>query len=247
MPRDERPLEADLTTASVPAVVQDGSLELLGLLPNSSNGTFLARVSSPDGEEALVVYKPLRGESPLWDFPEGSLGRREVAASLVATTLNADAQQFMAGRLRLSGDPAGTASVVNEGRISTPAGGHVVLAAAQVDNRGHITTPHGTTALAAGSAVEIDPTGAGLLRIRIPTGALQAHLAQVTVRQNEDVRRISAWAAILGIPTAVAGIYGMNFEHMPELEWSFGYPLVLVLMGAACTYLYHRLRRAGWL
>ena len=82
MPRDERPLEADLTTASVPAVVQDGSLELLGLLPNSSNGTFLARVSSPDGEEALVVYKPLRGESPLWDFPEGSLGRREVAASL---------------------------------------------------------------------------------------------------------------------------------------------------------------------
>jgi uncharacterized repeat protein (TIGR03843 family) len=87
VPRDERPLEADLTTASVPAVVQDGSLELLGLLPNSSNGTFLARVSSPDGEEALVVYKPLRGESPLWDFPEGSLGRREVAASLVATTL----------------------------------------------------------------------------------------------------------------------------------------------------------------
>jgi hypothetical protein len=85
--RDERPLESELTTPHVPTVVENGSLELLGLLPNSSNYTFLARVSSPDGDEALVVYKPLRGESPLWDFPEGSLGRREVAACAIATTL----------------------------------------------------------------------------------------------------------------------------------------------------------------
>jgi magnesium transporter len=79
------------------------------------------------------------------------------------------------------------------------------------------------------------------------SSALQAHLAQVTVRQNEDVRRISAWAAILAIPTAVAGIYGMNFKHMPELKWTYGYPLVLVVVALMCTALYWRLRRSGWL
>jgi len=79
------------------------------------------------------------------------------------------------------------------------------------------------------------------------SSALQAHLAQVTVRQNEDVRRISSWAALAAIPTAVAGIYGMNFEHMPELEWTYGYPLILGLVVAACVLLYRRLRRAGWL
>lgn len=87
MSRDERPLEPELTAPHVPTVVENGSVELLGLLPNSSNYTFLARVSAPDGDEALVVYKPLRGESPLWDFTEGSLGLREVAACLVATKL----------------------------------------------------------------------------------------------------------------------------------------------------------------
>jgi filamentous hemagglutinin family protein len=112
--------------------------------------------------------------------PNGVLfapGAQVDVGSLVATTLNADAQQFMAGRLRLAGDPAGSASVVNEGRITTPAGGHVVLAGPQVGNAGSITTPNGMTALAAGSAVEIDPTGAGLLNIRIPVAAVQAHLA----------------------------------------------------------------------
>ena len=59
------------------------------------------------------------------------------------------------------------------------------------------------------------------------TSVLQANLAQVSVRQNEDVRRISASVAILAVPTMIAGIYGMNFEHMPELGWTFGYPLVL--------------------
>ena len=54
---------------------------------------------------------------------------------------------------------------------------------------------------------------------------LEANLAQVTVRQNEDMRKISAIVAILAVPTMIAGIYGMNFEHMPELRWSFGYPL----------------------
>ena len=76
---------------------------------------------------------------------------------------------------------------------------------------------------------------------------LQANLTQVSVRQNEDMRKISAWVAIIAVPTAVAGIYGMNFEYMPELEWHYGYPAVLLLILAACTYLYVRFRRSGWL
>lgn len=87
MSRDERPLEAELTAPGVPAAIGSGALELLGLLPNSSNYTFLARASAPDGDQVLAVYKPHRGESPLWDFPAGSLGRREVAAFLVAAAL----------------------------------------------------------------------------------------------------------------------------------------------------------------
>ena len=79
------------------------------------------------------------------------------------------------------------------------------------------------------------------------SSALQANLTQVTVRQNEDMRRISAWVAILAVPTMIAGIYGMNFEHMPELSWRYGYPAVLVLIVVACAILYRAFRRAGWL
>ena len=67
------------------------------------------------------------------------------------------------------------------------------------------------------------------------TSMLEANLAQVTVRQNEDVRKISAIVAIVAVPTMIAGIYGMNFEHMPELGWTFGYPLVLALMAASAS------------
>lgn len=77
--------------------------------------------------------------------------------------------------------------------------------------------------------------------------ALHANLTQVSVRQNEDMRKISAWVAILAVPTMVAGIYGMNFDHMPELHWRFGYPLVLLLIVVACTVLYRRFKRSGWL
>jgi magnesium transporter len=79
------------------------------------------------------------------------------------------------------------------------------------------------------------------------TSVLSANLAQVTVRQNEDVRRISAIVAILAVPTMIAGIYGMNFEHMPELGWTLGYPLVLAVMAAICFSLYHYFKRVGWL
>jgi magnesium transporter len=75
----------------------------------------------------------------------------------------------------------------------------------------------------------------------------QANLTRVSVGQNEDVRKISAWAAIIAVPTLISGIYGMNFEHMPELTWRFGYPLALLLMATACGLLYLRFRRSGWL
>jgi len=77
--------------------------------------------------------------------------------------------------------------------------------------------------------------------------ALQANLTQTAVRQNEDMRRISAWVAILAIPTLVAGIYGMNFDHMPELHWRYGYPAVVLAVLMACVLLHHRFKRQGWL
>jgi magnesium transporter len=76
---------------------------------------------------------------------------------------------------------------------------------------------------------------------------LQANMTQVTVRQNEDMRKISAWVAIVAVPTAIAGIYGMNFTHMPELDWELGYPAAVALMVAICSTLYWRFKRAGWL
>ncbi len=86
MSRDERTLQADLTDPRVPAALATGELEILGLLPNSSNYTFLARATTAD-EELLAVYKPRRGETPLWDFPRGTLCQREVAAYLLAGAL----------------------------------------------------------------------------------------------------------------------------------------------------------------
>jgi magnesium transporter len=77
--------------------------------------------------------------------------------------------------------------------------------------------------------------------------ALEAHLSLISVSQNEDTRRLAAWAAIFAVPTAIAGIYGMNFQVMPELRWTFGYPLVLTLIVAVCAVLYVRFKRAKWL
>ena len=79
------------------------------------------------------------------------------------------------------------------------------------------------------------------------SGLLHANLTQVSVRQNEDMRRITAWVAILAVPTAVAGIYGMNFDDMPELRWEYGYPAVLLVILLICLVLHRRFRRAGWL
>jgi magnesium transporter len=79
------------------------------------------------------------------------------------------------------------------------------------------------------------------------SSALTANLAQVGVRQNEDIRKISAWVAIVAVPTMIAGIYGMNFDHMPELGWLFGYPFALLIMATCCVGLYVMFRRRDWL
>ncbi|MEV6374288.1 magnesium/cobalt transporter CorA [Micromonospora musae] len=76
---------------------------------------------------------------------------------------------------------------------------------------------------------------------------LQARLAQVTVDQNNDMRKIAAWAAIAAVWTAIAGIYGMNFKYMPELDWKYGYPVIWALMLGCSWLLYRWFRRNGWL
>jgi uncharacterized repeat protein (TIGR03843 family) len=86
--RDERAFDAGLSDPAVPRALAHGELEILGLMPGSSNFTFLTAAKDPDGgEELLAIYKPRRGERPLWDFRQGTLCRREVAAYVVARTL----------------------------------------------------------------------------------------------------------------------------------------------------------------
>ena len=79
------------------------------------------------------------------------------------------------------------------------------------------------------------------------TSVLEANLAQISTRQNEDMRKISAWVGILAVPTAIAGIYGMNFKDMPELNLPWGYPAILLLMLVLCVGMWFLFRRAGWL
>ncbi len=86
------------------------------------------------------------------------------------------------------------------------------------------------------------------------SAVLEANTARVTMaqtrvglQQNADMRKISAWAAMALVPTMIAGIYGMNFTHMPELNWQYGYPLVISVMVVACVALYRNFRRKGWL
>jgi magnesium transporter len=77
--------------------------------------------------------------------------------------------------------------------------------------------------------------------------AIQVNLSMVTIEESEVNKRLAAWAGILAIPTVFAGIWGMNFRHMPELDWAWGYPVALVLILGTCTWLYRRFRRTGWL
>ncbi|WP_180290680.1 magnesium/cobalt transporter CorA [Streptomyces sp. TLI_171] len=82
---------------------------------------------------------------------------------------------------------------------------------------------------------------------RLLSDILSANLAQVSVQQNDDMRKISAWAALAAVPTMIAGIYGMNFEHMPELRQPWGYPVALTVMAGVCLFLHRLFKRAGWL
>ncbi len=79
------------------------------------------------------------------------------------------------------------------------------------------------------------------------TTALEAHLSLMSVAQNEHMKRITAWAAMIAVPTMIAGIYGMNFSVMPELQWAYGYYLSLAVMGLASVGLFFGFRRSGWL
>jgi magnesium transporter len=79
------------------------------------------------------------------------------------------------------------------------------------------------------------------------TTAIQVNLAMITIGESEVTKRLAAYAALVAVPTMIAGIYGMNFEHMPELNWAFGYPLSIAVMAAIDAYLFYRFRRAGWL
>jgi magnesium transporter len=79
------------------------------------------------------------------------------------------------------------------------------------------------------------------------TTALEANLSLLSVSQSEHAKRLTAWAAIIAVPTMIAGVYGMNFDTMPELHWRFGYPLVMALMIGACVSLFVGFRRSGWL
>ena len=76
---------------------------------------------------------------------------------------------------------------------------------------------------------------------------LQASIARLSLSQNEDIRKITSWAAIFVVLNAVAGVYGMNFDNMPELHWKYGYPLVILVIVAICLLLYRGFKRNNWL
>ncbi|MFC7488771.1 magnesium and cobalt transport protein CorA [Knoellia sp. CPCC 206453] len=79
------------------------------------------------------------------------------------------------------------------------------------------------------------------------TSVLSANLAKISVQQNSDMRKISAWVAIAAVPTMIAGVYGMNFDNMPELQWRYGYFIVLGIMVTACTGMFATFKRVKWL
>jgi len=79
------------------------------------------------------------------------------------------------------------------------------------------------------------------------TTAISVNLSLITIQENETTKRLAAYAALVAVPTMIAGVYGMNFEHMPELKWVWGYPLSLALMVGIDCYLFYRFRQARWL
>lgn len=84
------------------------------------------------------------------------------------------------------------------------------------------------------------------LRERLAS-AFEASLLLASARQNDIVKKLASWAAILAVPTAIAGIYGMNFKFMPELDWQYGYPVIMAFIAGTCAFLYYRFKRSSWL
>ena len=79
------------------------------------------------------------------------------------------------------------------------------------------------------------------------TTAISVNLSLITIQENETTKRLAAYAALVAVPTMIAGVYGMNFEHMPELKWAWGYPVSLAMMVGIDVYLFYRFRKAKWL
>ena len=77
--------------------------------------------------------------------------------------------------------------------------------------------------------------------------AIQVNLSMVSIDESEENKRLAAWAAIFAVATAFVGIWGMNFEHMPELKWKYGYPVSLGIVAVICVYLHYRFKKSGWL
>jgi hypothetical protein len=77
--------------------------------------------------------------------------------------------------------------------------------------------------------------------------AISVNLSMITLQESETMKRLAAYAALVAVPTMIAGIYGMNFQHMPELSWRYGYELALIVMAGLDGYLFYRLRKAKWL
>ena len=76
---------------------------------------------------------------------------------------------------------------------------------------------------------------------------MSVNLSLLQIHENEVTKRLASYAALIAVPTMIAGIYGMNFTDMPELKMEYGYPTVLAAIGATCTFLYWRFKKNGWL
>jgi magnesium transporter len=79
------------------------------------------------------------------------------------------------------------------------------------------------------------------------TTAISVNLSLLTIQENEVTKRLAACAALVAVPTLIAGVYGMNFKNMPELDWAFGYPLAIGIMATIDIYLFYRFRKSKWL
>jgi filamentous hemagglutinin family protein len=175
----------------------------------SSSSVALNRVT---GGDASRIFGNLAANGHVYlQNPNGVLfgaGAQVSVGSLVATTLNTDRDAFLDGHLRMAGGEGG-AEVRNDGTIRVASGGHAVLAGPRVTNTGRISAPGGTVALAAGAAVEVDATGAGLLSVRVPAAAVQAHLANrgtLAADGGEVQLRAAAADAALATVMQIGGV-----------------------------------------